>query len=154
MLDVLPPQAKIESEIETIREGVEAGRQEPIAIPPRSLLTSFKEEPNRSRAGSRSPKDNRADETRWQIFSLLRHGVSGERLLGEVHALNENREAPLERGRVNEIITWAIARHTETKRRSIKPTESIYRRLAITTACWITCWRLMTISSLKPRSKL
>jgi hypothetical protein len=66
-------------------------------------------------SGNCRPKDNREKETRWQIFSLLRQGVPGARLLAEVHAYNEKRAVPINRDRVNELIAWALERHKESK---------------------------------------
>jgi hypothetical protein len=115
-----PPDNHYCGEERSIREGIASGREAPVDIPCRrgvSLLRGLKIEGDAGQAPSTPPqKDNRATETRRQVFALLRQRVPGAQLLAEVHAFNEQRAEPLYRDRVNDLIAWAVERHImETK---------------------------------------
>jgi hypothetical protein len=115
MVDALPPQANYESEVETIREGIEAGRLAPMPIHSKGgMLTALPV--SGGSGGVAKPKVARSRSSQSSILVLrdLTQRVPMPEILARVRAHNAKRESPLSANRLNETIAWAIARFKES----------------------------------------
>jgi hypothetical protein len=118
LIDAQQPQANVESEIETIREAVEAGRLEPVAIQPRSLLAGMAIEGDigtpppmlTRRATTPTTRIGRHKaQTRRLAEKMLCARMSDRELLSALHKQNNAREYPLLPQEVDQIAFAAAA---------------------------------------------